>query len=71
MFGFITKINVEKQYGFLSSDEVPSGDVFFHRSVLVNAVLEDLQVGDEAEFRLDRHERGLRAADMKILWADE
>lgn len=65
MFGKIRRVNREKGFGFLSSE---NGDVFFHRSSIQPPYsFEELLEGQDAEFEVHDTPKGKRAERVKIL----
>lgn len=55
----------DKGFGFISSDENPEKDVFFHSSALVDISFNDLREGDEVTFDVEEAEKGPRAINVK------
>ena len=63
--GRILKLNHEKGYGFITSEDVDS-NVFFHAKALANRQFSQLAVGYPVTFRLERTEKGLRGVDVAV-----
>lgn len=64
MTGTIKKIVVDRGFGFISSEQ--GQEVFFHRSVLINASFESLQPGQAVEFDAETGPKGLRATSVRV-----
>jgi cold shock protein len=56
MTGTIKKLN-ERGFGFISQ-EGQTGDLFFHKSALVDVTFEDLKEGDSVSFEVKAGEEG-------------
>ena len=55
----------DKGFGFISSDENPGKDVFFHSSALQGVEFNELQEGDAVTFDTEESEKGPRAINVK------
>lgn len=64
MTGKIKRLT-DKGFGFISSDENPDKDVFFHSSALVGVEYNDLREGDAVSFDVEDSEKGPRAINVK------
>ena len=64
MTGKIKRLT-DKGFGFISSDENPDKDVFFHSSALVEMSFNDLREGDEVTFDMEDSDKGPRAINVK------
>lgn len=62
MTGTIESVN-EKGFGFIKQEGV-EGNVFFHKTALVDVTFEDLKVGDAVEFEVEQAEKGPRAVNV-------
>lgn len=63
MTGKIKRLT-DKGFGFISSDETPDKDVFFHNSALVGVEFNDLREGDAVSFETEDSEKGPRAVNV-------
>ncbi len=55
----------DKGFGFIAT---PSGkDIFFHRSALVGATLEELQEGQRVSYTEGQGPKGPRAEDVRLI----
>ena len=68
MNGTVKSFDLVRNFGFIApADE--TGDVFVHRSELVNAT--SLQRGDRVEFEVGKDERGrIRAVKVRVVGPD-
>lgn len=64
MTGKIKRLT-DKGFGFITPDDNPAKDVFFHSSALVGASFSDLQEGDAVTFDTEDSDRGPRAINVK------
>ena len=64
--GTIKKLVSEKGFGFISGDR---GELFFHRSSVIEGSFDSLREGQKVEFQIDQVDRGKgpRATDVRIL----
>lgn len=58
------KTITDKGFGFITPDDNPSKDLFFHSSALQGLELKDLQVGDAVTFETEESEKGPRATNV-------
>ena len=65
MKGKIKRVLRDKNYGFIEAEDQEK-DIFFHRSAIGEGFFE-LKEGDEVEFELEETDRGIQAANLKIL----
>jgi CspA family cold shock protein len=63
MTGTIESVN-EKGFGFIKQEGV-EGNVFFHKTALVDVTFEDLKVGDAVSFEVEQAEKGPRAINVQ------
>lgn len=63
MTGKIDSLN-EKGFGFIIQEGV-EGNVFFHKTALVDVAFEELKVGDAVSFDTEQAEKGPRAVNVK------
>jgi cold shock protein len=64
MNGKIKRIT-DKGFGFISNDEDPGKDVFFHSSALIDVQFNELREGDAVTFDTEDSEKGPRAINVK------
>jgi CspA family cold shock protein len=64
MTGKIKRLT-DKGFGFISSDENPNKDVFFHSTALQGVQYSDLREGDAVTFDTEDSEKGPRAINVK------
>ena len=57
--------NEKKGYGFIARND--GDDVFVHYSDLKKSGFKTLHEGDEVEFELYQHEKGLKAINIMVL----
>ena len=64
--GTIKKLVAEKGFGFISGD---SGELFFHRSTVIEGSFDSLRQGQQVEYQVDHADRGRgpRAKDVRPL----
>ncbi len=64
--GTIKKIVADRGFGFISGEQ---GDLFFHRSSVVETIFDDLREGQVVEYELDQSDpgqgKGPRASSVK------
>ncbi len=60
--GTIKKLLADKGFGFIEGEQ---GDVFFHRTGLVDTTMEALQEGQLVEYEEGRGPKGPRAENVK------
>ena len=62
--GTIKKLVAEKGFGFISGD---SGELFFHRSTVIEGSFDSLSQGQTVEYQVDTSDRGKgpRAKDVR------
>jgi len=65
MTGKIKRLT-DKGFGFISSDENPGKDIFFHSSALQEVQFSDLKEGDAVTFDTEDSDRGPRAINVKL-----
>ena len=58
------KTITDKGFGFITSDENPTADIFFHSSSLQGIQLSELAVGDAVTFETEQSEKGPRAINV-------
>ncbi len=64
--GSIKKLVAEKGFGFIAGD---SGELFFHRSTVIEGSFDSLRPGQQVEYQVDPSDRGRgpRAKDVRPL----
>ena len=62
--GTIAKVVKDRGFGFIRGND--GKDVFFHRSGLADLTFEDLAEGTVVDFEVERSDKGLRAANVRI-----
>ncbi len=62
--GTIKKLLRERGFGFIQRQG--SIELFFHRSALQGEAFDTLAEGQAVEFDVERGDKGLRAANMKV-----
>ena len=65
MTGKIKRLT-DKGFGFITSDDNPDKDLFFHSSALQGANYSDLKEGDAVTFDTEDSDRGPRAINVKL-----
>ncbi|MCX6743227.1 MAG: cold shock domain-containing protein [Candidatus Parcubacteria bacterium] len=65
MTGKIKRLT-DKGFGFITSDDSPDKDLFFHSSALQGASYSDLKEGDAVTFDTEDSDRGPRAINVKL-----
>jgi CspA family cold shock protein len=63
--GIVKWFNKDKGYGFIGRDS--GSDVFVHFSGIAGEGYRNLAEGDKVEFEVVQGERGLQAADVKVV----
>jgi CspA family cold shock protein len=63
MTGTIKRLT-DKGFGFISSDDNPDKDLFFHSSSLQGVEFNELQEGDAVTFETEDSEKGPRAINV-------
>ena len=63
MTGKIKRLT-DKGFGFITPDENPEKDLFFHSSGLVGVEFSDLNDGDAVTFDTEDSDKGLRAINV-------
>ncbi len=63
MTGKIKRLT-DKGFGFITSDDNPDKDIFFHSSALEGAEFNELQEGDSVTFETEDSEKGPRAINV-------
>ena len=56
----------DKGFGFITSDDNPEKDLFFHSSALQGVGYNDLKEGDAVTFDTEDSDRGPRAINVKL-----
>lgn len=64
--GVIARIVKEKGFGFIRSDGKSNGDLFFHRTAILNSDFESLEVGHAVTFTLGQSSKGPRAENIHV-----
>jgi cold shock protein len=62
--GTIKKLVMEKGFGFIEGEK---GDIFFHHSVVEDAVFDSLQEGQAVEYSEGRGPKGPRAENVRLV----
>jgi CspA family cold shock protein len=62
--GTIRKLVAEKGFGFIQGEK---GDLFFHHSVVQDARIEELRVGQTVEYEEGHGPKGPRAENVRIV----
>jgi len=65
MTGKIKRLT-DKGFGFITSDDNPDKDLFFHSSALQGVGYNDLKEGDAVTFDTEDSDRGPRAINVKL-----
>ena len=65
MQGSVSKVNLEKGYGFISPDG-GGRDVFFHASKLLNKQIGELTRGSRVTFEVEEGEKGPKALRVQV-----
>jgi len=63
--GTVKSYSEEKGYGFIFSIDEPDSDIYVHVSNIITDNEKVLNVGDEVEFIYKKHDKGLRAYNVK------
>ncbi|MFC1598660.1 cold-shock protein [Patescibacteria group bacterium] len=63
MTGKIKRLT-DKGFGFITDDDNPEKDLFFHSSSLQGVEFNELQEGDAVTFDIEDSEKGPRAANV-------
>jgi len=66
MTGKIKRLT-DKGFGFITSDDNPDKDLFFHSSALQGIGYNDLKEGDAVSFDTEDSDRGPRAINVKLV----
>lgn len=64
--GTVKWFNGEKGYGFIEQAD-GGNDVFVHFSAIQGDGYRSLNEGDEVEFRVEQGQKGLQAADVRVI----
>jgi len=64
MTGTIKRLVADKGFGFISSEENPDKDIFFHSSALEGVEFNDLAEGDNVNFEVEDSDKGPRAVNV-------
>jgi CspA family cold shock protein len=64
MTGKIKRLT-DKGFGFISSDDNPEKDIFFHSSALQDVTFSELNEGDAVTFDTETSDKGPRAINVK------
>ncbi len=64
--GTVKWFNAEKGFGFIEQSD-GGKDVFVHFSAIQSDGFRSLNEGDEVEFRVEQGQKGLQAADVKVV----
>lgn len=64
MKGKIKSVMKDKGFGFILATD---GEYFFHRSGLLETNFEQLKIGDEVEFAVEKSPKGPRANNVKLI----
>ncbi len=67
MKGKVKWFNDAKGFGFITPDGGNSKDVFVHFSAIHGEGFKSLKEGAEVEFEVEKGDKGLQAANVKIL----
>lgn len=65
MTGKIKRLT-DKGFGFITADDNPEKDLFFHSSALQGVGYNDLKEGDAVSFDVEDSEKGPRAINVKL-----
>jgi CspA family cold shock protein len=65
MTGKIKRLT-DKGFGFITADDSPEKDLFFHSSALQGVSYSDLKEGDAVTFDTEDSDRGPRAINVKL-----
>lgn len=63
--GTVKWFNAVKGYGFIGRDE--GDDIFVHFSAINMDGYRKLEAGQQVEFSIETNEKGLQAADVKLV----
>lgn len=64
--GTISRLEPDEDHGFITP-RTGSGHIYFHRNALIDAGLEDLEVGDPVEYHEEEGEKGPQASTVHVL----
>ena len=64
MTGKIKRLT-DKGFGFISTDDSPDKDLFFHSSALIDVTFAELKEGDAVTFDTEASDKGPRAINVK------
>lgn len=62
--GTIKKLISDKGFGFIEGE---GGDIFFHRTALIDVTIEELREGQTVEYEEGRGPKGPRAENVKAV----
>ncbi len=62
--GRIKKLISDKGFGFIEGE---GGDIFFHRTALIDVAMEQLQEGQAVEYDEGQGPKGPRAENVKLV----
>jgi CspA family cold shock protein len=62
--GRIKKLISDKGFGFIEGE---GGDIFFHRTALIDITIEELREGQTVEYEEGRGPKGPRAENVKLV----
>ena len=64
MTGTIKRLVSERRFGFIRTEE--GQEVFFHASAVSGSDFDSLTVGQELNFDVERGDKGLKAANVRV-----
>lgn len=62
--GTIKKLISDKGFGFIEGE---GGDIFFHRTALIDVTIEELREGQTVEYEEGRGPKGPRAENVRVV----
>jgi CspA family cold shock protein len=62
--GTIAKVVRDRGFGFIRGND--GKDVFFHRSGVIEAAFEDLDLGTTVDFDVEQSPKGARASNVRL-----